>query len=70
MLLPTGALSYDTKNVCEGHDTLYEYPNPFFFTMMHQVVSNFSTCFIFTLQLIICYTYYRAVENHDCYQYY
>ena len=25
---------------------------------------------IFTLQLIICYTYYRAFENHDCYPYY
>ena len=43
MTLPTGALRDDSKNVREGDYTLYEYRNPFFFTMMHQVVSNFST---------------------------
>ena len=47
MLLPTGALCDDSKKVCEGHYTLYEYRNPFFFTMMHQVVSNFSTWYHF-----------------------
>ena len=49
MTLPTGALRDDSKNVCEGDYTLYEYRNPFFFTMMHQVVSNFSTWYYFHL---------------------
>ena len=51
MLLSTGALRDDSKNICEGDYTLYEYCNPFFFTMMHQVVSNFSTWYYFYITI-------------------
>lgn len=71
MLLPTGALRDDSKNVCEGDYTLYEYRNPFFFTCIK--LFQILVCgiiFILQLPVIIYYTYYIAFENHECYQYY
>ena len=56
MLLPTGALRDDSKNVCEGDYTLYEYRNPFFFTCIK--LFQILVCgIIFILQLIIIILY-------------